>query len=155
MVKVKYSNAYTEVYEILKYLNKVEYNKIPKEFLEVIKENRNLDYEYKMNDDIDLNNQPMLIETKAILLNIYRDYLATSEQRGKIEKWQNEDREFIENKKEEKYNVNVFESKIENKDKVEYNEIKQENNQLIEYHQKNIFRRVIEKLRNFIKRKIL
>ena len=34
MSQTKYANAYTEVYEILSYLNKEEYSKIPEELLE-------------------------------------------------------------------------------------------------------------------------
>ena len=87
MYKTKYGNAYAEVYEILSYLDKEEYNKIPKELIEVFEENRNLEYEYEVNEEQDLTNQPMLIETKAILLNIFRDYLATPEQSSKIKRW--------------------------------------------------------------------
>ena len=152
MVNVKYANAYTEVYEILKYLNKDDYQKIPREFLEVIKENRNLDYEYKMNDEIDLEKQPMLIETKAILLNIFRDFIATSEQREKIKKWQNEDRELIEKKKREKYNINVFENENILKYESKNNEIDKDNNQLIKY-EKSMFKRIINKIKNFFGRR--
>ena len=84
MYQIKYANAYTEVYEILNCLDKDEYNKIPVELIEVFEENRNLDYEYEINQEQDLTKQPMLIETKAILLNIFRDYLATPEQNKKI-----------------------------------------------------------------------
>ena len=50
MYKTKYGNAYAEVYEILSYLDKEEYNKIPKELIEVFEENRNLEYEYEVNE---------------------------------------------------------------------------------------------------------
>ena len=84
MSQTKYANAYTEVYEILNCLDEEEYSKIPEELLEVFEENRNLDYEYEVNEEQDLLKQPMLKETKAILLNIFRDYLATPEQKQKI-----------------------------------------------------------------------
>lgn len=109
MAKTKYANAYTEVYEILSCLNNKEYLKIPEELIEVFEENRNLDYEYEINDEQDLSKQPMLKETKAILLNIFRDYLATPEQSQKIKKWLQEDREYLEKQKQEQYNSNVFE----------------------------------------------
>lgn len=57
------ANAYTEVYTILQDLNTEEYNKIPPEII------------------------------KAILFNLFRDYLATSEQKEKIIKMQNEGRQ--------------------------------------------------------------
>lgn len=107
MAKTKYANAYTEVYEILSCLNNEEYLKIPEELIEVFEENRNLEYEYEINDEQDLSKQPMLKETKAILLNVFRDYLATPEQNQKIKQWLKEDREYLE--KQEQYNSNVFE----------------------------------------------
>ena len=109
MAKTKYANAYTEVYEILSCLNNEEYLKIPEELIEVFEENRNLEYEYEINDEQDLSKQPMLKETKAILLNVFRDYLATPEQNQKIKQWLKEDREYLEKQKQEQYNSNVFE----------------------------------------------
>ena len=111
MAKTKYANAYTEVYEILSCLNNEEYLKIPEELIEVFEENRNLEYEYEINDEQDLSKQPMLKETKAILLNVFRDYLATPEQNQKIKQWLKEDREYLEKQKQEQYNSNVFEKK--------------------------------------------
>ena len=80
----KYANAFEEAYVILQYLDKEDFEKIPKELLKVIDENRNKDYEYEMNDEIDIENQEMLVETKALLFNIFRDYLSTPEQKEKI-----------------------------------------------------------------------
>lgn len=148
MYQTKYANAYTEVYEILDCLDKTEYNKIPVELIEVFEENRNLEYEYEINEEQDLVKQPMLIETKAILLNIFRDYLATSEQSQKIKQWLQADREYLEKQKQEKFGNNVFENKVIkecNMDKVDI--------QLpIEIKKQSIFQRIINKLKNFFKR---
>ena len=108
---VKYANAYTEVYKILQCLNEEDYDKIPKEFIYVIEENMNLDYEYEINEEQDLGKQPMLIETRAILFNIFRDYLATSEQKEKIKRWEGEEARKLEQVKREKYGVDVFKNK--------------------------------------------
>ncbi len=112
MIQTKYANAYTEVYEILSCLNEEEYSKIPEELIEVFEENRNLDYDYEVNEEQDLIKQPMLRETKAILLNIFRDYLATPEQSQRIKQWMQADREYLEKQKREKYRTNIFENKI-------------------------------------------
>ena len=98
-----YSNAFAEVYEILNYLEEESYNKIPKDFLEVIEENRNKEYEYIVENPEDLTEQPMLPETRAILFNIFRDYLCTPEQREKIIKMQAEERKQNEEKKRIEY----------------------------------------------------
>ena len=94
-----YSNAYTEAYTILNYLDKEELNKIPEEIIETIDEKRNVDYVYKLNEELDLKSQPMLLETKAILFNLFRDYLSTPIQKEKIIKMQQEDRRKVEERR--------------------------------------------------------
>jgi len=148
MYQTKYADAYTEVYEILNCLDKDEYNKIPVELIEVFEENRNLDYEYEVNEEQDLTKQPMLVETKAILLNIFRDYLATSEQSKKIKQWLQADREYLEKQKQERYSNNVF----ENKGKNECNLDKVDIQLPIEIKKQSIFQKIINKLKNIFKR---
>ncbi len=148
-------NAYTEVYTILQDLNEEEYNKIPPEVIETIKENRNEEYEYFLDDELELKDQPMLPETKAILFNLFRDYLATPEQRIKIIRMQNEERQKNELKKQQMYNTDVFANKSINKTtKLDENEVKANNeeNQIIVYKE-NIFRRILNKIKHlFIKK---
>lgn len=87
-----YNNALTEVYTILNCLNKDEYNKIPTRVLETICKNRNTQYCYELEEDVTLRKQKMLPETKAILFNLFRDYLSTYEQKEKIIRIQKEER---------------------------------------------------------------
>ena len=49
-------------------------NKIPNKFLNFIKENMNPDYETHVNPDIEIDKQPLLKESEAILSLIYRSY---------------------------------------------------------------------------------
>ena len=148
-------NAYTEVYIILQDLNEEEYNKIPPEVIETLDANRNKEYEYELDDELELKDQPMLPETKAILFNLFRDYLATPEQRTKIIKMQNEARQKNELKKQQMYNTDVFANKSINKTtKLNENEVKTNNNekQIVEYKE-NIFKRILNKIKSlFIKR---
>ena len=51
MVDIKYANAYSEVLEILKYISIEDYNKIPKEKIELFKTNANYDYSFKYNQN--------------------------------------------------------------------------------------------------------
>ena len=66
-------NAYTEVYTILQDLDDEEYNKIPLEVIKAIEENRNLEYDFELDDDLELKEQTLLPQTKAILFNLFRD----------------------------------------------------------------------------------
>lgn len=144
MYKTKYANAYAEVYEILSYLDKEEYNKIPKELIEVFEENRNLEYEYEVNEEQDLTNQPMLIETKAILLNIFRDYLATPEQSSKIKRWLYEDREYLDQQKRKQYPGNMF----KDNSKKECNTHKEEVMLPTEIKKQSLIKKIFDKIKS-------
>ena len=138
----KQKNAYTEVYEIIEQLNEEEYNKIPSEVIKAIEENRNTEYEFELDEDIELKDQELLPETKAILFNLFRDYLSTPEQKEKIIKMQAEERLKNEQKKQEQYNSDVFVNKQKKQP------IKEEHTELIEYKE-NIFKRILNKIRQF------
>lgn len=139
-----YRNAYKEVYTILNYLDEEDYEKIPPEVVETIKANMNQEYEYEMNEDVDIFKQKMLPETKATLYNIFRDYLATPEQKEKILKMQEEDRRKIEIKKQEKYQKDdLFKNRVSNE--------KAHNEQvaLVKVEKLNFFQKLLNRIKNF------
>lgn len=131
-------NAYTEVNVVLQQLEEEEYNKIPVEVVEAIRENMNEEYKFKLDDELGLKEQKLLPETKAILFNLFRDYLATPEQRKKIIKMQNDERQKNELKKQQKYSADIF----KNRSKVSTYEEKQINNE------EKIFHKIIDKVKN-------
>ena len=137
-------NAYTEVYTILQELNEEEYNKIPPEVVEAIKVNRNEEYKYELDDELELKEQPMLPETKAILFNLFRDYLATPEQKAKIIRMQNEERQKNELKKQQRYNTEVF----ANRQEKDISQEKNEEIQIVKYKE-NLFKRILDKIKRF------
>lgn len=141
-------NAYTEVYTILQELNEEEYSKIPPEVLETIEANINKEYEFMLDDELELKEQQILPETKAILFNLFRDYLATTEQKEKIIKMQNEERQKRELKKQHNYNVDVF----QNKTKISTKPIENQDNELIEYRE-SIFTKIVNKIKNWFGKK--
>lgn len=106
MIDLKYANAYSEVLEILKYISKEQYNKIPNELIKVYEENSNKNYYFKYNPEKTLEEQKILKITKIIIAILFRDYWATDEQKEKIIANQNSNRKKLENIKRENYNVN-------------------------------------------------
>ena len=86
--------------------------------------------------------QRQIIISKAILFNLFRDYLSTPEQKEKIIKMQAEERLKNEQKKQEQYNSDVFVNKQKKQP------IKEEHTELIEYKE-NIFKRILNKIRQF------
>ena len=77
MVDIKYANAYSEVLEILKYIPVEDYNKIPKNKIELFKTNANNDYSFKYNPNKTLDEQNVSKTAKAIIAILFRDFWAT------------------------------------------------------------------------------
>ena len=86
--------------------------------------------------------QRQIIISKAILFNLFRDYLSTAEQKEKIIKMQVEERRKNEQNKSEQYNLDIFVNKQKKPS------IKEEHTELIEYKE-NIFKRILNKIRQF------
>ncbi len=150
MVKSNRKNAYQEAYTILQELNEEEYSKIPPEVIQALKENRNEEYNYELDEDQELKYQPMLPETKAILFNIFRDYLSTPEQKEKIKKMQSEERAKLEIKKKEQYNTeNMFKSNTQQETQVE--PVK-ETEALVKVKKENWLKKAVEKIKNLFKK---
>ena len=109
MVSVKYANAYSEVLEILKYVSKEDYEKIPNSKIELFETNHNKEYVFKYNPNKTLDEQNVSKTAKAIIAILFRDYWATEIQKEKIIAKQNYDRMQLEEKKKEIYNSdNIF-----------------------------------------------
>ena len=133
-----YSNAYAEVYTILEYLDEEERKKIPQKVLDAIEQSRNPEYIFDLEDDIDLKEQILLPETRAILFNLFRDYLAESWQKEKIIEMQQEERQKNEELKKQKFDSDIFPKQQEINEEVSS---KEEHNELVEYNE-NIFKKI-------------
>ena len=132
-----YAKAYTEVYEILKNIPNEDLNKIPEEVLHMLETKMDIEYKFKLQENIEFENQNLLRETKILLAILYRDYWATKEEKDRIiSKWKN-DIKIAEEKKKEVCNIDIFE-----KEKIE------ENNKKMSVEVKN--EKIFKKLINFI-----
>ncbi len=135
-------NVYTEVYTILQNLNEEEYKKIPPEVIRAIETNRNEEYKYELEDNLELKEQTMLPETKAILFNLFRDYLSTPEQKNKIIQMQKKERQKSELRKKQLYNTKIFDNRTIEKTK---------KNEIIEYKEKTL-ERIFNKIKSFFRK---
>lgn len=149
---IRYKKAYVELYEILNILAKEQKEKIPKNFINNISNNMYKDYKFEFDMSKGIFEQDLMIETEALLVEIYERYLAPDEEK---ELWQKYDRiclDKIEKKKKEKYSKNIFDNNKKminpNQDKNIIEKIQRNDNIFpIEYKKENIF----EKVLNFIK----
>lgn len=91
-------------------------DKIPQEKLEFYKSNMDKEYEYKIDETKQFEEQEMSDITKAVLANIFKDYWATPYQKEKIKAKEEYDLKKIEEEKSKKYNPNnIFKDKQVNK----------------------------------------
>ena len=93
MADIQYANAYTEVLDILKYISKEDYEKIPKSKIKVFEENSNKNYSFTYDENKTLDEQNVSEIAKAIIAILFRYYWATKEQRYVIIKKQQEIKE--------------------------------------------------------------
>ena len=152
MVKEKYElyrKAFKEVREIIKFLPKNEYRKIPKSFIDFIEENMNYNYEYMVKHIDDFQNQKMLEETRIMLSIVYRDFLASDEEKKQIIKSEKEELLQDEKIRQEKCNVNdIFE-------KINADKIKTKNEDLTEkvliVTQEKWYKKILKKIRDIFR----
>ena len=155
MISKNYSKAYTEVLEILKYLPKNEYGKIPHERIQFFEDNKDYSYNFKIDPQIPLDKQNISIEANSIIVMLFRDYFASETQKEKLKVIlkQNEDKyqEEIRNK----YNPDdIFRNR---KNRIVENNFNKEekdySNLPVEVKENNFFKRFIKYIKNLIFKK--
>lgn len=104
--------AFCEVYDIIKHMDKEMQEKIPNNFMNLIKENKALNYEFNIDYKKDIKNQ-ILRETKIILSLVYRDYLCSEEKKKELLKLDLEEIRREEKILQEKYEINFEKRKKE------------------------------------------
>ena len=145
---IEYNKRLVEVSVILKHLNKNEYDKIPKELIDRIEKNKDLEYIWNYNETKDLKNQNVSKDTIAILSYINMQYLLNEDQKKFVQEIFSENQKKIENIKKEKYDTdNLFKNK-----KVEGTKVQEEVHALVEYKEKNLIQQVWDKIKSLLKR---
>lgn len=108
-LSVKQKNVYAEAYTLLGYLDQDDFNKIPKDIIKVIEQNRNRAYAYKIDENIELKNQKMMPETKALIFNILTRYVLSIDEKNIMMEKQRKNELKTEMQKIERYNPeNLF-----------------------------------------------
>lgn len=102
-LSINESNSYSEVLEVLKNMSKEDYEKVPKEMIDMFEEYSNKDYEFVYDIEKNFEEQNISKDAKLILAILFRDYWATPEQKEKIIAKQNYDRLQMEKEKQVKY----------------------------------------------------
>lgn len=143
---INYKKALVEVDAVLSCLDYNEYKKIPTNIINAIENNKDEEYMYEYDEELEYEDWSLMPETKAILYNIFKKYLATEEQRKYLKQKERLENYKIESEKIKKYNSeNLFKKEKEVK-KVE----QEENNELI-VKRDSSFKRILEKLKSIFR----
>ena len=135
-----YRKAYTELCEVLKILSKDELKKIPPVIRRNLKNKKDIEYDFKLDPNKTLEDQELLPETKALIVKIYEKFICSEEERDRWEIYDKFCIDKIEEKKREKYNLDVFHNNEEFIEKEEMG--------LIEVKKKSLIKRFL----NWLKR---
>ena len=122
-----YEEAFYEVDEVLKLMPIDLRSKIPIQFRQVISENKAKNYKKDIHEP--LNEQELKKETVIILGLIYRDFLASPEEKEKLQKQDLDEIQKVEQEVQEQYE-----------------------NQLIIYKERGIFNKILNFLKGIFKR---
>ena len=110
--KENYKKAHVELYEIIRHLTDGEKERIPKAFVESLKNNIDDNYTFQLDEKKTIFEQNLMIETKALLIQMYKKYLAPKNEK---ELWNSYNRiclDRIDKNKKEKYNPdNLYKKK--------------------------------------------
>ena len=148
-VNIEYANAYSEVLEVLNNMSKEDYNKIPKDMLEMFKTNCNNEYQFRYDLNKRFEQQEISKRAKLILAILFRDYWAKPYQKEKIIAKQNYERQKLEQQKFEKYNP---ERLFENKRQPIIEEVKNISS-MIEVKKEKWYQKIFKVIKNLFKRK--
>lgn len=143
--------AYAEVDEILSFMEDVYIDKIPKKLRELFKNEKIKDYNPNIDPKIPLDEQNLQKKTFSILAMLNLNYWCEDEKEKQelIAIYTENDRKKEEELKE-KYNPDNLFKKKEKEEKIEET---QENTALIEYKEEKFFKRLINKIMSFFRKK--
>ncbi len=146
MVNVRYSNAMAELIHYLKGIKDEDINKIPKKFMNFIRENASKDYECKFDYNKPLNELNLLDETRGLIGMIcYNYWCETKEQRDKYINRLNENEKNYQKYLREKYNPdNLF----ANGNHIISSKEQSKTTDMITYKKESLFSRIINKIKS-------
>ena len=145
------NQAFTETYDVINHMSKEMQEKIPKSFINLIKENRDLDYKVNIDYSKDIKEQ-LLKETKIILSLIYRDYLCSSEKREELLALDIEEIRREEKSSQEKYKIDYDSRKKEKLQDVEELKNKEQETLPIKVEKDKWYIKIINFIKKILKR---
>lgn len=140
----EYSRAYVEVLEVLKFLKEEEYDRVPKERIDIYNKYKDNEYYFEINEGKELSEQ-ISPKAKAVLSNLFIRYIANDDDREEIIVQERKKEYEEEMAKSQNIKLNpLFEKRTKTAETIE------ENKSLIVYTEDNLFKKFIKKIKAFL-----
>ena len=112
-VKKESERAYVEVLETIKHMDSDLVKKIPQKLIQFFEEHKDKNYQFKFDENIDIDNQKISIEAGSILAMLMLNYIANEQEKNEINNILAENEKKYEEELREKYNPdNLFKKKV-------------------------------------------
>lgn len=143
---IEYKKRLTEVEVILNHLSKQDFNKIPKELINAIVENKDNEYVWNYDENKTLKEQILSKDTIAIISYINMKYLLNEKQKDFIKKIHDENERKCQEELKRKYNSDdIFRNKA-NKN------ITQKNLELVTYKEPKWYQKIFNRILRLIRK---
>lgn len=153
MISTRDTNAMAEVLHYLKGIRQEDVDKIQKKLIQILKENASKDYICNFDYNKPLKELELLDETRGLISMLCLNYWCrTEEEKQNYINRLNQNEIKYQEELRQKYNPDdIFTNNILNN--VENDEENKVNIQIIEYKPKNIFLKILNKLKEFLNKK--
>lgn len=153
MVNTKYSEAAVDVLDILEHMEEEDQKKVPKKFIEILKENASKEYVCNLDYSKRLVEMDLSQEARGILGVMYRHYWCPEEKKAEFEKRIDENEKEFQRILREKYNPDeIFKNtgSILSEEKIQ-NDLNEETS-LVEKNKESLFQKIINKILSIFKK---
>ena len=148
---LEYSKCLTEVYYILNRTQKAYMKKIPSKLISFINEHKSNDYIPDFINEKIIKKDMLQKKSRILLAFIYPNYMCDENEKKNYEQKLKENEDFFQAQLIEKYNTeNLFRNKSTTKNIVK--DIKQISNYIVEYKENNLFQKIFDKIKHFLRK---
>ncbi len=145
-----YKNSLAEVEAVLNCLEYNAYKRIPNNIIQAIHNNKNGDYIFNYNEELDYDKWNLSMEAKAILYNIFKKYIADEEEKQYFMEKERYEIMQIEKQKSLKYNSNDIFNKS---DRISFNKVQNiEKTELLKIEKDKWYIKIINKIKTLFRR---
>lgn len=110
---LEYKKAYVELSELIKRFPKESIDKIPTDVIDNIETSKDSEYSWDYDDTKMLEEQNIMVETKALFIRLYRKYLMEESENDKWEQYDKISSSYIEEEKLKQFDPSkIFDNKV-------------------------------------------